>query len=139
MRKIVIINIIILLFSATSILAQQIDENALKQTLSKVFELSKSQNFNELSSNLVSSKGDQVRNYDLQNKSDAKAVKRTAKKIKAYLDLSDSYEYESIVYNEFKGLPSADLKVNFKSGDQELTISFLFVNQAGKILLAKFK
>jgi len=141
MNKIVLIKVFTAIFIiGTLTFAQnQLKENDVKSSLSKIFELSKNQNYSDAAKMFIYTKNNESRVFDYTNKSDARIVKRMAKKIKAYLDLSDSYEYESITYGTFKNLPNANLKVNFKSGDQELTISFLFVQKDGNSLLAEFK
>ncbi len=138
MKKLIKIYVIISLLFSVNIFAQNIEKNELKLSLTKIFDLSKTKKYKELSSHLISSKKNDLKVYNFDNKTDAKNVKRIAKKIKAYLDLSDSYEYASIVYNSFNNLPSAELKVNFRSGNQELTISFLFVEKSKKLFLVKF-
>jgi hypothetical protein len=129
MRKIVQLYIITSLVFSINIFAQNFEEAELKSSLSKIFDLSKAQNYKELSSLLV-----------IENENDVeKAVKRTAKKIKAYLNLSDSYEYASITYDKINDLPGANLNVIFKSGDQKLSISFSFIKKSNKLLLVEFK
>lgn len=117
----------------------KLSEVTAKAALTKIFDLSKDQNYSAIASLLLYEEGKELRSYDNSAKAEAKSVKRNAKKIKAYLDLSDSYEYNRITFGKLLNNPSAELEVNFKSGDQELTISFIFVEIAGKILLADFK
>lgn len=137
MKKMILIQIFVLTISSLLIAQNQLKENDIKSTLTQIFDLSKNQDFNSLTSLLFNDK--ELRPFNNKSKSEVKAVKRIAKKIKAYLDLSDSYEYESLTFGKFKNLSSADLKVNFKSGDQDLTISFIFVDNSNRILLAEFK
>lgn len=140
MKKMIIIQIVLILFGASIVTAQNnLSETNVKNALTKIFDLSKNQNYESLASLMLYSKKNELRTFNFTNKSEVKSVKRMSKKIKAYLDLSDSYEYESLTTGKEHNLPSVNLKVNFKSGDQELTISFLFVDQNGKILLSKFK
>ena len=117
----------------------KLSEDTAKSALTKIFDLSKNQNYSALASLFLYEEGKELRSYNNSVRGEAKSVKRNAKKIKAYLDLSDSYEYNSITFGKLLNNPSADLEVNFKSGDQELTISFIFVEIAGNILLADFK
>lgn len=139
MKNLKLITIFIFLLLIGSLSAQtKLNEENLKSSLSKIFDLSKDQNFKDVAPMLINIKGKTIQTFDFNKKTDTKSVKRLAKKIKAYLDLSDSYEYESITYGTTDKLPSAELKVNFRSGDQNLTISFIFVEHANKIYLAKF-
>lgn len=139
MKKMILMQIFLafLLFSGLSA-QDKINEEDVKSALTKIFDLSEEQNYAEAAKLLLYNKNE-VRNFNFSDNSEAKSVKRLVKKIKAYLDLSDSYEYESLTFGTMQKLESADLKVNFKSGDQELTISFLFVKHANKLLLAQFK
>ena len=116
---------------------QFINENKIKSALTQIFDQSKMQDYKKLAPLLFNE--DELKPFNIQNSSDERAVKRIAKKIKAYLDLSDSYSYESLSFDKFANLPSAELEVSFKSGDQDLNISFIFVESSNKILLAEFK
>jgi len=134
------ISTVLTLLLISSLTAQnQLKEDDVKAALANIFDLSKDQNYSSIAAFFLNGEDNGLRNYNYNDKSEAKSVKRMAKKIKAYLDLSDSYEHKSITYGTVSNLPSADLKVNFKSGDQELTISFVFVELSGKILLSSFK
>ncbi|MCB0751621.1 MAG: hypothetical protein KDC52_09120, partial [Ignavibacteriae bacterium] len=79
------------------------------------------------------------RAFNPAENSEIKAVKRQCKKIKAYIDLSDSYEYTKYTPTKIDGQNGAVLDVSFKSGDQKLNIGFTFVKLGGKILLVGFK
>jgi len=140
MKKIFLLLIIFAIGFTWNLNAQtKLDEGTVKAALSKIFDLSKDQNYSALASLLLYEEGKELRSYNNSVKEEKKSVKRNAKKIKAYLDLSDSYEYNSITFSKLLNNPSAELEVNFKSGDQELTISFIFIELTGKILLADFK
>jgi len=117
----------------------KLSEENVKASLTKIFDMSKNQNFSGISSILLFNQGKEMRTYNYGNSSEAKSVKRIAKKIKAFLDLSDSYEYKSITKGSYLDKQSTNLEVIFNSGDQKLTISFLFIEHDGKILLADFK
>ena len=140
MKKIFLLLIIFAIAFTWNLNAQtKLDEGTVKAALSKIFDLSKDQNYTALAPLLLYEEGKELRSYNNSVKEEKKSVKRNAKKIKAYLDLSDSYEYKSITFGKLLNNPSAELEVNFRSGDQELTISFIFIELAGKILLADFK
>jgi hypothetical protein len=140
MKKMIMVQFVLALLLFSSFYAQnQLKENEVKAQLTKIFDLSKDKNYSGITSLFLYNKKDEVRTFNFTDRSDAKAVKRMAKKINAYLDLSDSYEYESIAYGKMNNLSSAELKVNFKSGDQKLSISFVFVEYSGNILLANFR
>ena len=99
-----------------------LNENSIKSSLTKIFELSEAQDYDNLGQMLLNN--DTMKPYNIK---ESKSVKRSGKKIKAYLDLSDSYEYKDLEFETYKNLPSANLNVIFRSGSQNLTISFIFV------------
>jgi len=137
--KISIFVLFSLLLTVSTYSQSTINKAEVKTTLTKLFDLSKSKNYKEASSLLAydgknKSKINKTA-FNFADKKEKKAVKRKCKKIKAYLDLSDSYEYDGFASNGNNGT----IKVNFKSGDQELKISFTFVKVDGKVLLSSFK
>ena len=140
MKKIIILQLFLAFLLFNSFAAQkQLEEIEVKSALTKIFNISKDQNFAESAKLLLYHEKDQLRSYNFKNPSEAKSVKRIVKKIKAYLDLSDSYEYESLTTGKMDKIKSSDLKVKFKSGDQQLSISFTFVKIGENILLVDFK
>ncbi|MCB9209164.1 MAG: hypothetical protein H6612_00545 [Ignavibacteriales bacterium] len=140
MKNFLILQFFITLAAFSLISAQnQISEDEVKNSLTKIFDLSKNQNFDALASQILYNEKNEKRAYNKNDANEAKSVKRMAKKIKAYLDLSDSYEYESLTNLKVDNLPAAELKVNFRSGDQKLTITFDFVKLNGNLLLENFK
>ena len=135
--KNIVIPIIFLFFLPFILVGQnRLNENEIKSSLTQIFELSKEQDFGRLGEKLLNDAS--LKPFNMTNKKDSKSVKRSGKKIKAYLDLSDSYEYKDLEFETYKDLPSANLNVIFRSGSQNLTISFIFVEVDNKILLAKF-
>lgn len=138
------INILLLLIFAIGFTynldaQSKLNEGTAKAALSKIFDLSKEQNYPALASLLLYEEGKELRSYNYSVKEEKKLVSRNGKRIKAYLNLSDSYEYNIIKFGKLFNNPSAELKVQFKSGDQKLTISFIFIELSGKIFLADFK
>lgn len=137
MKKMIFMNIFMFALILPIFSQSQLNENKIKSALTQIFDQSKMQDYKKLAPLLFNE--DELKPFNIQNSSDERAVKRIAKKIKAYLDLSDSYSYESLSFDKFANLPSAELEVSFKSGDQDLNISFIFVESSNKILLAEFK
>ena len=137
MLKMILMNILLLSLASPIFAQNKLNESNVKSALSQIFDLSKKQEYQKLAPFLLNK--DNLKAFNFQNSSDARSVKRISKKIKAYLDLSDSYQYERLTFETFENLPSAELEVSFKSGDQDLKISFIFIEQSNKILLAKFR
>jgi len=117
----------------------QTSEADIKSALTTIFDLSVKENFNKAAGLMLYENGTEKRTYNTADNSELKTVKRQCKKIKAYINLSDSYEYSNFTQTKVDGINGAVLEVVFKSGDQKLKISFNFVNLSGKLLLASFK
>lgn len=92
----------------------------LKKTVDTIFKLSKDKSY------------DQAEKYFYNSAADSK---RLAKKINAFLTVSDSYAIESS-----KSTPKGDIEehvvsIAFKSGDRKLNADFIFVKANNKFLL----
>ena len=114
------------------------DENV-TNAIENLFSVSKSKDYKEACSLIVSTGNDTVKDYlaPLNPKvpSDLEKAERIAKKIKAYLDISDSYEIKSVSSNEENEHKFIDVVVGFKSGKQTLEIDFKFVELNNNLLL----
>ena len=62
-------------------------------------------------------------------------AERIIKKIKAYLDISDSYVINTAVEKQADDKNFVDVKVGFKSGSQTLEIDFEFIELNNSLLL----
>ncbi|MFZ1291587.1 MAG: hypothetical protein WAR79_15935 [Melioribacteraceae bacterium] len=131
--------ILLFLIGGFNLSNAQISEPEVKTALSNIFDLSVNEDYNKAANFLLFEKVNEKRSYNASVNDELKSVKRQCKKIKAYIDLSDSYEYNGFKTTNIEGLNGAILNVVFKSGDQKLNISFTFVNVSGKILLENFK
>ncbi len=114
-------------------------EEDIKNTLEKIFDLSKNQDYKALATHFTYKEGEEFKVYNYNDKAEAKIVKRLSKKIKAYLDLSDSYTISNISITKKEKLGNITLDILFNSGNQKLKITFVFVDNAGVLLLADFK
>ncbi len=140
MKNILKISFLLLFLFTINIIAQSsIKQTEVKSILTNLFDLCKNKNYKDAANYFAYNGKDTDRNgktaFNYTNKSERKIVKRKCKKIKAYLDLSDSYEYGDFSTNGNK----VNLNVIFKSGDQELKIVFAFIKSGNKILLSNFK
>jgi hypothetical protein len=131
--------VIIVTFFVNVCINAQTSEANVKSALSSVFDVSVKEDFSKAAGLMLYEDGKEKRAYNSSDNSELKTVKRQCKKIKAYIDLSDSYEYANFSTTQINGMNGAVLEVIFKSGDQKLNISFSFVNLSGKLLLASFK
>ncbi len=130
--------ILFVLLGNISVKAQTSEANV-KSALTTIFDLSVKENYNKAAGLMLYENGKEKRTYNISNNSELKIVKRQCKKIKAYINLSDSYEYSNFTQTQIDGMNVAILEVVFKSGDQKLNISFSFVDITGKLLLYSFK
>ncbi len=140
MKNILKISFLLVFLYTINIHAQNsVTKSEIKSTLTNLFNLCKTKNYAEASAYIAYEGKDAAKNkkvsFNFTDKSEKKAVKRKCKRIKAYLDLSDSYEYGD--FNSSNN--HAKMNVIFKSGDQELMITFSFVKTGNKILLTDFK
>ncbi|MBI1931753.1 MAG: hypothetical protein HYS24_04385 [Ignavibacteriales bacterium] len=135
---IILIAVIFLINLGNSVYAQVSEADA-KTVLNSIFDASSKEDYNKASSLLMFEKVLDKRAYNNSDPAEQKSVKRICKKIKAYIDLSDSYEVSGSKSVNMQGLNGTVLDVVFKSGDQKLNIAFTFLNVSGKILLSDFK
>ena len=138
------IGFILFLALSTAVLFAQTEkpEDEVKSTLTEIFKLSKGNKYQKASEYFAYTGDDKDRylkstlNYSIRE--EKSIVRRNCKKIKAYLELSDSYEYGKFETKNIDGITHYILKVIFKSGSQNLNISFNFVKVNNKFVLASF-
>ncbi len=134
--------LLFLLTSAVLFAQSEKPEDQVKSTLSEIFKLSKGNKYEKASGYFAYTGDDKDRyltstlNYGVRE--EKSIVRRNCKKIKAYLELSDSYEYGKFQTKNIDGVKHYILKVVFKSGSQNLNISFDFVKIGNKFVLASF-
>ncbi len=118
-------------------------EDNIKENLNTIFKLSQVKDYEAAAKKFAYDGEDATRKlkdtFNYKDPKESNEVKRFCKKIKAYLDLSDSYEFGDFKAKNDNGDTNYTIKVNFISGQQSLTIEFKFVNANGKLLLADFK
>ena len=142
MKKISIV-LLTLLFIGNINGQSDINESEIKTALNKLFEMSKNKNYDVAALLMVYNGNNSARrlkdSFNPKDDLELKEVKRNCKKISAYLDLSDSFEYDQFIINTYEGLPVSTVKINFLSGNQILKISFSFIKVNNKILLLNLK
>ena len=130
-------NLLVLLFGFTIIFAQT--NNDVSEQLKKIFELSKNKEYKTASNHIAYTGENSERKYSstLNPKSadELDEAERMIKKIKAYIDISDSYEFSGSTTETTNDVELTTIVVTFKSGKQELEIPFKFFNNGGKYLL----
>lgn len=133
--------ILILLFVFTVIPFAQDSktEESAKSTIDELFSASKDKDYKGACALIVYTGSDTEKNYTVplnpNSEGDLSKAERIAKKIKAYLDISDSYEISSVISQSEDGKRLVNVEVGFKSGKQVLEIDFKFVELDSKLLL----
>ncbi len=130
---------LVLIFSGNYFAQTNIAEAEAKTAVSTIFDLSVKEDFMKASSLFLFNEKKELRPLNSNSSDELRAVKRSCKKIKAYIDLSDSYEINKFSSTKLYGMPAAILEVSFKSGDQKLKMEFTFVKVSNHILLDSFK
>ena len=121
------------------LLAQNESETAVKTTLTKIFDFSKSKSYEKASSYIAYEGEDKNRigkeSFNAVNKDELNQVKRVCKKISALIDLSSKHEFGKFNIQKDGEKESYTIEVNFVSGDQKLVTSFKLIKTATGLLL----
>lgn len=135
MKKLSIILGLILFSSLFTVLKAQSSQDVLKNIL----EFSKAKKFSEAAAFIAYDGTDEAKKFkvafDANNDNELNSVKRICKKVKALIDISDSYEIGSAKEEKKDGLDWTVIEVSFKSGSQNLKTLFSFVKVNDKFLL----
>jgi hypothetical protein len=131
--------ILLIFFSFVSFAQNETTEETVSSAIENLFSVSKSKDYKEACS-LIAFTGNDASKYYLVPLNpkvtyDLEKAERIAKKIKAYLDISDSYEIKSVSSHEENEHKFIDVVVGFKSGKQTLDIDFKFVEVNNNLLL----
>jgi len=140
-RNIILIFILFVFAAAITLNAQEdIDKEAVSSKIDKIFQLAKNKQYKDLSLLVVYSGNNQKRYYKSSLNPDTdnelQQAERIAKKIKAYLDISDNYKVGNPSFKSQNNYNWADVTVEFISGKQNLDITFKFIKVNGDLLLA---
>lgn len=116
----------------------QSDEQII-ENLNKIFEVSKEKDYQSACSFIAYQGSDPKRKYkaslNSKSNSELEQAERIVKKIKAYLDISDSNSIENVTTNSSEEFELKVVNVAFKSGSQQLEIPFTFVKTEDSYLL----
>ena len=119
------------------------DAEQIKSTLTKIFEMSKADNYDACAAYIIYSGDDKKREfvdtYNIKDRSEAKDVKRICKKIKALLDITDKYNFTTLTTEKADGRDIFVQMIDFKSSGQQLSTKFEFIKVGDKYLLLSVK
>jgi hypothetical protein len=142
MKKImrIIFLVLIVVISGSNILfAQDESEIAVKTTLNKLFDLSKSKSFEKAASYIAYEGEDKNRvgkeSFYAANKDELNQAKRKCKEIAALIELSDNYTVGKFSMTKSENKELYIVEINFISGTQKLVKSYSFIKTEKGLLL----
>lgn len=128
------------MISAITLFAQP-DNNSdkVKSSINKLFELCKNSDFEQAATFIAYTGKDTNRHlidsYNYKDAKEASKVKRIAKKIKAFLDISDKFTLGVLKTENVDNKLNYRVEVLFISGSQELKTLFTFIESGDKLLM----
>lgn len=142
--KTFIISILLCCVLSAPAAAQAADaEQRVKTKAEKFFSLCEEEKYDSMASMIIYSGKDKERylsdTYNYSERKEATTVKRIGKKIKAFVDLSDSREFGAFSKSSDKDPAEYKLETEFTNGEQKLVGVFTFVEVNGELLLLKFQ
>jgi len=138
-KRIMQIMTLLVIFLVVPFAQDQNSDEKIKDTIENLFSVSKDKDYNKACTLIVYTGSDSQKDYTValnpRSTTDLEKAERIAKKIKAYLDISDSYNINSVVTDKKGDKNFTDVEVGFKSGKQTLNIDFKFVVVNNNFLL----
>lgn len=132
MKRILALGLMLLIFSSGSkMIFAQGAETAVKNTLTSLFDYSKSKAYEKAAALIAYDGEDRTRvqkdAFNTANKDELNQVKRICKKISALLDLSSKHEFGKFETKKDEQDVNYIIEVNFISGEQKLVTAFSFI------------
>ena len=134
--------VLIVIISGSNILfAQNESENAVKSTLNKLFEFSKSKSYEKAAAYIAYEGEDKDRigkeSFNAANKDELNLVKRTLKKISALLEISNKHEFGKFSTGQTDGKDIFSLEMEYFSNDQKIIETYSFIKTEKGFLLIR--
>lgn len=136
-----ILNTLLLLCVSVSVVFTQTRnvELEVKSTVDLLINLCEEEKYDSIAALIVYSGKDQTRylkdTYNYSDRKEVSAIKRIGKKIKAYIDLSDSRKFGRYSKSVENKIQNYSLELIFKNGEQEIVTVFTFTEVNDKLLL----
>ncbi len=115
------------------------EKKQIETSVSSIFDFASKQNADEIAKFIVYQGNDAARNlkdtYNVKQPKEMGAVQRLSKKVKAFLDLSESYQITGYSQKTAPEGTTNIVEINFNSGKQSLKTKFSFLQVGGKYLL----
>ncbi|MEN8191979.1 MAG: hypothetical protein ABFS12_04140 [Bacteroidota bacterium] len=141
MKTLISLFLVFVLFISMNKISAQVDKKAAKSTANKLFSLCQKNNYSSASSILAYHGSNESRlykdTYNYSNSSEASDVKRFCKRVKAMIEISDSYDFGSFRKRKMHGKEVQSLDVIFKSGNQKIKNKLTFIEINGKPAIYK--
>ncbi len=136
MKKYISISVILLAFIGSNAINAQIDKQSAINVANQLFNSCKKNNYRSTADILAYHGSDETRlfkdTYNYSNPQEAAEVKRFCKRMKAMIEISDSYEFGSFRSRKMHGHEVKSLDVIFKSGNQKIKNKLIFIAIKGK-------
>lgn len=137
--------IILLLCISTAVFFAQTKsiEPEVQSAVNSLIDLCEKDQYDKIASLIIYNGKDDSRNmkdtYNYSDRKEATAVKRIGKKIKAFIDLSDSHKFGKFSKKVENKITKLNQEVIFINGEQELVTTFTFTSLNDKLLLLDFE
>lgn len=140
MKKLIsVLGISIVVFGLNSSFGQ-VNEESAKEIANKLFNMCLKENYSSASNLLAYHGSDESRlykdTYTYSNSTEAAEVKRLCNRIKAMIEISDSYDFGSFRNRKSNGKQVQSLDIIFKSGNQKIKnkLTFISINGSAVVL-----
>jgi len=136
MKKYISIFVMIFTFIGFNAINAQIDKQSAINVANQLFNSCKKNDYRSSASILAYHGSDEARlykdTYNYSNPQEASEVKRFCNRMKAMVEISDSYEFGSFRTRKMHGHEMKSLDVIFKSGNQKIKNRLIFIAIKGK-------
>ena len=143
MKNYISLFVTVLTFISFSIINAQLNEQTAKDAANQLFNLCEKNNYGSVANILAYHGSDESRlfkdTYKYSNSKEASDVKRFCNRLKAMIEISDSYEFGNFRSRKIYGNETKSLDVIFKSGNQKIKNKLIFIDIGGKAVIYKLE
>lgn len=141
MKKHISLFVTILTFISFITINAQISEQSAKSVANQLFNSCEKNNYKSVAGILAYHGSDETRlykdTYNYSNSKEASDIKRFCNRLKAMIEISDSYELGKLRSRKIYGREFKSLDVVFKSGNQKIKNKLMFIDIKGKPIVYK--
>ncbi len=143
MKKHISLFVTIATFISFNAINAQISEQSAKNIANQLFSSCEKNDYRSVADILAYHGSDESRlykdTYNYSNSKEASAVKRFCNRLKALIEISDSYELGSLRSRKIYGKEVKSLDVVFKSGNQKIKNKLIFIDIKGNPVVYKLE